>query len=131
MPGCTDPSGRPILQISLRSDRIKAPLTTFIIGRDSGWRFTRTAGGKVIDQTGGCLLPIDMDQLNRALSVAKWRRTPVPSCGAYWHEYTEYSVEGRLVHTVRTCDPEELDEVSKKTLLEIERIKNKVSPLKP
>nr|MBA2538735.1 hypothetical protein [Deltaproteobacteria bacterium] len=123
------PSVRPTLRIDRKSDKVKAhPLTTFSVGHDGGWRFTRTVAGKVIEQDGGCLLPIDIDQLNRALSVARWKRTPAPSCGAYWHEYTEYTVEDRLVHTARTCDPEVLDEVSKQTLLEIERIRNKVSP---
>jgi hypothetical protein len=110
--------GTPIFEIDRRVDPgTKMPTSTFKLYDTGAWTFdTADAEGKAAEPKRGCIAGDDLAKTKDDLKV-DWKVSNAKfHCMAFSPQFTEFSVNGKIVYTARLCNGQTLDEASTKAL---------------
>ena len=102
----------------------KLPTSTFSIFDSGAW--TYTASNAVAQN--GCFIGADLEAVKKDEAVPWKTTTAKMHCMAYSAEYTEVSVDGKLVYTQRLCNGVSLDAASQAALTHLESLVPKAQP---
>ena len=114
-PAC-EATGTPKIVIAHKADGDpKLPTSTFSIFESGAW--TYTASNAVAQN--GCFVGADLEAVKKDEAVPWKTTTAKMHCMAYSAEYTEVSVDGKLVYTQRLCNGVSLDAASQAALTDL------------
>jgi len=123
-PACAA-TGTPKIVIAHKADGApKLPTSTFSIFDSGAW--TYTASNAVAQN--GCFTGADLEAVKKDEAVPWKTTTAKMHCMAYSAEYTEVSVDGKLVYTQRLCNGVSLDAASQAALTDLQGRAPKTQP---
>lgn len=114
-----------LLVVSRKSDVAGLPTSDVIISSTGAWRYDARDGKGGVTTKTGCLTGAQLSALRAALRTATWKTTFDPSeprCMAHPADWTEYMVNGMVVHSYRMCDGKIPDRATAEALKTIHEI---------
>lgn len=113
--------GTPKLVLAHKVDGgAKLATWTFSIFESGAWAWDgKDAEGKAQKPQNGCFAGADLDAVKKDLAVPWKTTTAQVHCMAYSADYTEVTVDGKLVYTQRMCNGESLDAASQAALTDL------------
>lgn len=123
-PTC-EATGTPRIVLAHKADAgSKLATWTYSIYGNGAW--TYTASNAVAQN--GCFAGADLDSIKKEIEVPWKTTTAQMHCMAYSAEWTEVSVDGKLVYTQRMCNGVSLDAASQAALTDLESKVPKAQP---
>ncbi len=111
-------------RVEPRLEDVVLDTSELVLYPSGGWTFTSHDGnGKTLRSASGCLRYQVMQTIEHDLNEATWTvKTAAARCMIASLGYVQYSSRGKVVWTQRTCQLEYLDDASRRSLDEIEKI---------
>lgn len=111
-------------RVEPRLEEVALDTSQLVLYPSGAWEFTsRDGNGKALRHASGCLRYQVVQTIERDLNQATWTvKTADAKCMAVSFGYEEYSSRGKVVWTQHMCQLEYLDEASRRSLDEIEKI---------
>jgi hypothetical protein len=116
-------------RVEPRLEDVVMETSELVLYPSGAWSYTSHDGnGKTTHHAAGCLRHQVLETIEHDLKEATWTvKTNAAKCMVASLGYVEYSSRGKVVWTQRTCQLEYLDETSRRSLDEIEKILVNVS----